>query len=92
MDSRQIELGISWRALTESICSETNTFAHTTVWAWTKNSEGYPPPASYTEEVNGKLATILEIKPEVLAQAYENSRRHLILTEKMHCTEVHCLC
>lgn len=82
VDDRMRELGITSRALVDKISPPKRKFAHTTIWAWTRNLEGTPPTATYTEEVNRKLAVALELKPERLAHAFEESRRHLVMTDK----------
>ena len=82
VDDRMRELGITSRALADKLSTAKRKLTHTTIWAWTKNVEGTPPTATYTEEVNRKLAAALELKPELLAQAFEDSRRHLIISDK----------
>lgn len=82
VDDRMRELRVSSRALADKISTPTRKLTHTTIWAWTKNLEGTPPTATYTEEVNRKLAQALDLKPELLAQAFEESRRHLTIADK----------
>lgn len=82
VDDRMRELSITSRALVDKISPAKRKFAHTTIWAWTRNIEGTPPTATYTDEVNRKLAAALQIKPELLAQAFEDSRRHLVMTDR----------
>jgi hypothetical protein len=79
VDARQRELRISWRLLEKKLAKK---FTYSTIRAWTFNKEGFPKAESYTEEINRMLAEALELKPELLAQAYEDSRRHLIITDK----------
>lgn len=79
VDQRMIELQVTTRALTEKISTAKRKFAHTTLWAWLRSVEGCPPKETYTADINRKLAIALEIKPDVLAQAYERSRQHLII-------------
>lgn len=81
VDDRMRELRVTSRALAEKLSTAKRSLTHSTIWAWTKNLEGTPPPATYTEEVNRKLAAALDLKPELLAKAFEDSRRHLILTD-----------
>jgi len=76
------ELGVTFRDLAPKLSTANRKLTHTTIWAWTKSIEGTPPPLTYTEEVNRKLAAALDLTPEVLAQAFEDSRRHLILSDK----------
>ncbi len=75
------ELGVTSRALAKILLPARNTLNHTTVWAWTRSSDGYPPPATYSEEINSLIAQALQLKPDVLAKAYEDSRRHLIIND-----------
>lgn len=75
------ELQIGTRALTEKISSPKRKFAHTTLWAWLRSVDGCPPKEAYTAELNRKLAIALEVQPDVLAQAYERSRQHLIISD-----------
>ena len=74
------ELRISTRALTSKISTADWKPEHTTVWAWMRSPEGTPPADTYTAAVNRRLALALELKPDVLAQAFEDSRRRFILT------------
>lgn len=79
---RMRELGINSRDLAAKITSGKRRFAHTTIWAWTKSQDGAPPKDTYTSEVNRKLAAAIEVSPDLLAQAYEDSRRHLIVNDR----------
>ncbi len=81
VDDRMKEMRVTSRALAEKISTAQRSVTHSTIWAWTRNMDGYPPTSSYTDSVNRRLANALNIKPEVLAKAYEDSRRHLILTD-----------
>ena len=74
-----IELQITTRALTDKISTAKRKFAHTTLWAWLRSVEGCPPKDTYTADINRKLAIALEVHPDVLAQAYEQARQHLII-------------
>ena len=81
VDDRMKELQITTRYLADKLSTSKRTIANTTIWAWTKNIDGYPPKDTYTDEINRKLAHALGIKPEILAQAFEDSRRHLIVAD-----------
>lgn len=81
VDDRMRELGISFRALNSVLLPVRESLNHTTVWAWTRNTDGYPPPNTYSSEVNLLIANALQINPDVLAKAYEDSRRHLIISD-----------
>jgi len=73
------ELDIPTRALAERISTAKSAYAHTTVWAWLRNTEGAPPKATYTNGLNRKLAEALQLTPDVLAKAFQESRSLLIL-------------
>lgn len=74
------ELGTSSRALAEQIASPIRKYDHTTVWAWLRTPEGTPPGDAYTADLNRRLAKALSIKPDVLAAAFEESRRKFVLS------------
>lgn len=76
-----IELQLGTRALAQKISTPKRKLAHTTLWAWLRHVDGSPPKEAYTAEINRKLAIALEIKPDVLAQAFEQARQHLIITD-----------
>lgn len=78
--SRMQELGLTTRALAKAISTPSWRPEHTTVWAWTKCKDGYPPKDAYSADANLRMAKALELAPEQLAAAYEESRRHLILS------------
>lgn len=80
VQERCADLRFSTRALTEKISTADWHPEHTTVWAWLRSPEGTPPAETYTPGLNRRLATALGIKPDVLAQAFEDSRRKFILT------------
>ncbi len=73
------ELGLSTRALTSKISTKDWQPEHTTIWAWLRSPEGTPPAEAYTPAVNRRLALALDLNPDVLAQAFEDSRRRFIL-------------
>ncbi len=75
------DLGVTSRALTKILLPARKSLNHTTVWAWTRNPDGYPPPATYSEQINSLLAQALQLNPDVLAKAYEDSRRHLTVID-----------
>jgi hypothetical protein len=81
VDTRMRDLGVASRTLAKILLPARKSLNHTTVWAWTRNTDGYPPPATYSEEINLLLAQTLQLKPELLAKAYEDSRRHLIIKD-----------
>ena len=78
--ARMAELSLSTRDVAAKIRLGDYRPEHSTIWAWTKCKDGYPPKETYASDVNARLAKALEIEPEVLAKAYEDSRRHLILS------------
>lgn len=80
VQDRCTELRISTRALAQKIATPRRKFDHSTVWAWLRSPEGTPPGDTYTPELNRKLATALEIKPDVLAAAFEEARRKFVLS------------
>lgn len=82
VDDRMRSLGVTSRDLATKLSTSKKSITHTTIWAWTKNTDGFPPTATYTEEINRKMAHALDIKPEILAQAFEDSRRHLIMADR----------
>lgn len=77
--SRMQELGISTRALAAMISTPSWSPENTTVWAWTRCKDGCPPKDSYSSSVNERMANALELDPDVLAAAYEDARRHLVV-------------
>lgn len=79
VDSRMRDVPITSRALADKISTANWKPAHTTIWAWTRCKDGYPPADTYTHDVNERLARALDLDPSVLAKAYEDSRRTLIL-------------
>lgn len=81
VDGRMKELRITSRTLAKALSVARSGIANTTIWAWTTNADGYPPPVTYSEEMNNLLANALQIKPDILAKAYEESRRHLIIND-----------
>lgn len=81
VDERMQDLQITSRALASKISTAARSFTHTTVWAWTRCVDGAPPKATYSHDLNRRLALALDIPPETLAMAYEDSRRHLIITD-----------
>jgi hypothetical protein len=80
VQDRCAELGISTRALAEKIASPRKTYEHTTIWAWLRSPEGTPPGSTYTQELNRKLAGAIGVHPDVLATAFEDSRRKFMLS------------
>lgn len=80
MRDRGAELRISTRALAQKIATPRRTYEHTTIWSWLRSPEGTPPGDTYTPELNRNLAIALAIKPDVLAAAFEESRRKFILS------------
>lgn len=82
VDDRMREMGVTSRALAEKLSTAQWKITHSTIWAWTRNMDGYPPTTTYTDAVNRRMANALNLKPETLAKAYEDSRRHLILTDQ----------
>ena len=81
VENRRVELGVSTRALAEAISASGKSVEHTTVWAWLRSPVGYPPKETYDVAVNMRLAKALDLRPERLAEAYEESRRHFQLAE-----------
>ena len=82
VQDRATELGYSLRALTKKIVSPGRKFEHTTVWAWLRSPEGTPPADTYTPDLNRRLAAALDLKPDRLAEAFEESRRKFVLADK----------
>ncbi len=80
VQDRCTELRISTRALAQKIATPRRTYEHTTVWAWLRSPEGTPPGDTYTMELNRNLAKAIEVKPDVLAAAFEESRRKFVLS------------
>lgn len=74
-------LNMTFRDLAAKISTATQPITHSTIWAWTKNADGYPVPKTYTAAVNRRLANALSMNPDALAQAYEQSRRTLIIQD-----------
>ena len=81
VENRRMELGLSTRALADAISSGGKRLEHTTVWAWLRSPVGYPPKETYDVGVNMRLAKALSLRPDRLAEAYEESRRHFQLAE-----------
>ena len=77
---RCTELGISTRALAEKVRGPRSSYEHTTIWAWLRSPEGVPPGTTYTTDLNKRLATAINVHPDVLAAAFEESRRKFLLT------------
>lgn len=82
VQERSNELGYSIRVLAAKIVSPTRKFEHSTVWAWLRSPEGTPPAETYTPDLNRRLAAALDIKPDRLAEAFEESRRRFVLADK----------
>lgn len=80
VQERCAELRLSTRALAQKVATPRRTYEHTTLWAWLRSPEGTPPGDTYTPELNRNLAKALEITPDVLAAAFENSRRKFVLS------------
>jgi hypothetical protein len=80
VQERCADLRLSTRALTAKISTAEWSPEHTTVWAWLRSPEGTPPADTYTAALNRRMATALGIKPDVLAQAFEDSRRRFVLS------------
>lgn len=80
VQDRCVELKLSTRALADKIATPRSKFEHTTIWAWLRSPEGTPPGNTYTSDLNRRLATALNIKPDVLASAFEESRRKFTLS------------
>lgn len=81
VSERREALQLSARVLADKIKTPNKAFSYGTVWAWIYSAEGTPPPKSYTPEINRKLAIALEISPDVLAKAYEDSRRKFVVAD-----------
>lgn len=79
VQQRCTELGLSTRALAQKIVMNGRRFEHTTIWAWLRSPEGVPPAETYTAELNRTLATAIEASPDVLAMAFEESRRKFLI-------------
>jgi len=77
---RCTELGISTRALADKIATSRKRHEHTTLWAWLRTPEGTPPSNSYTEDLNRRLAAAINVHPDILATAYEESRRKFMIS------------
>lgn len=77
---RCTELGISTRALAEKIAGPRVAYEHTTIWAWLRSPDGVPPGNTYTADLNKRLAAAINVHPDVLAGAFEESRRKFMLT------------
>jgi hypothetical protein len=71
---RSAELGITTRELANRVATPRHRFEHTTIWAWLRSPEGTPPLKTYTTDLNKRLATALELNPDVLAAAFDESR------------------
>lgn len=80
IQDRCTELGISTRALADKIATPRKSYEHTTIWAWLRTPEGTPPGNTYTTELNRKLAAAINVHPDVLASAFEESRRKFMLS------------
>lgn len=74
------ELGLSTRALAAKIATKRKEYEHTTVWAWLRSPEGTPPGSTYTPDLNRLLARALDLSPDALAEAFEESRRKFMIT------------
>lgn len=72
---------LSTRSLAALISGKKKSYSHATVWGWLLSLEGGPPRTTYTQELNVLIAKALDIQSSTLAQAYEESRRALLLTE-----------
>lgn len=80
IQDRATELKLSTRALAQRIATPRRAYEHTTIWAWLRSPEGTPPGDTYTPELNRALAKALDLKPDVLAAAFEESRRKFVLS------------
>lgn len=80
IQDRCTELGISTRALADKIATPRKRYEHTTIWAWLRTPEGTPPGNTYTSELNRRLASAISLHPDVLATAFEESRRKFMLS------------
>lgn len=79
---RMEELGLTTRALAEKVATASWKPNHSTLWAWIRAKEGYPYHKTYTSLANARLAKALEIDPDVLAEAYEDSRRSFTVSTR----------
>lgn len=77
IEGRRIAKDLSVRNLATAASSKTAPLSHTRLWNWLRHPDGYPPRNAYSEVLNAKLARALGLDPLTLAQAYEESRRHL---------------
>jgi hypothetical protein len=82
VQARCADLNLSTRALASKIASPLRTYEHTTLWAWLRAPEGTPPGDTYTTDLNRRLATALDLTPDRLAEAFEESRRKFILADR----------
>lgn len=80
VQDRCTELRISTRALADKIATPRKSYEHSTLWAWIRSPEGVPPGAAYTQELNARLAAAIEVHPDVLSSAFEESRRKFMQT------------
>ena len=80
IQDRCTELGLSSRALAAKIATKRREYEHTTVWAWLRSPEGAPPGNTYTQDLNRRLAAAIGVSPDVLAEAFEESRRKFMIT------------
>ena len=82
VQARCVDLNLSTRALAAKIASPLRNYEHSTVWAWLRAPEGTPPGDTYTTDLNRRLAAALDLTPDRLAEAFDESRRKFILADK----------
>ena len=82
VEDRRQELKMSTRDIAAALQPVHAKLGHTTVWAWLNHMNGVPAKAIYTNELNRHLAKVLDLKPERLALAYDNSNVHLVVADK----------
>lgn len=68
------QLRYSLRDLSDKVSLPRRKIYHSTLWAWMHNESGTPPPDAYTGDLNERLARALNLDPDTLARAYDESR------------------